>query len=126
MDKANRFSKEGIVDMFYNNMLYVIIAVILLVIIIMEPSFVRLSNFTTILTQSATKIIYACGVAGIIVLGGTDLALGREVGLAAVVAASLLQSVEYSQRVFSPDKIPALPLIIPVLLVMVMLALISG
>ena len=64
--------------------------------------------------------------AGIIVLGGTDLALGREVGLAAVVAASLLQAVSYSQRVFSPDQVPALPLIVPLLLVMVLLAVISG
>ena len=86
----------------------------------------RLSNVTTILTQSATKIIYACGVAGIIVLGGTDLALGREVGLAAVIAASLLQAADYSQRIFSLDTVPALPLIVPLLLVMVILAVISG
>lgn len=113
-------------DILYDYALYFIIGIMLLVIIAMEPSFVKLSNFTTILTQSATKIIYACGVAGIIVLGGTDLALGREVGLAAVVAASLLQAVDYSQRVFSADTVPALPLLVPLLLVMVLLALISG
>lgn len=94
---------KKIVDWLYNYSLYFIIGALLLVIIAIEPSFVRVSNFTTILTQSATKIIYACGIAGIIVLGGTDLALGREVGLAAVVAASLLQAVDYSQRVFSAD-----------------------
>jgi len=115
-----------IVDSIYNYSLYIIIGLLLAVIIAIEPSFVRVSNFTTILTQSATKIIYACGIAGIIVLGGTDLALGREVGLAAVVAASLLQSVEYSQRVFSADVVPALPLIVPILLVMVLLAVISS
>ena len=89
---------KKIVDWLYDYSLYFIIGALLLVIIAIEPSFVRVSNFTTILTQSATKIIYACGIAGIIVLGGTDLALGREVGLAAVVAASLLQAVDYSQR----------------------------
>lgn len=104
---------KKIVDWLYNYSLYFIIGALLLVIIAIEPSFVRVSNFTTILTQSATKIIYACGIAGIIVLGGTDLALGREVGLAAVVAASLLQAVDYSQRVFSADQVPALPLIVP-------------
>lgn len=65
-------------------------------------------------------------MAGIIVLGGTDLALGREVGLAAVIAASLLQAADYSQRIFSLDTVPALPLIVPLLLVMVILAVISG
>lgn len=126
MEKSNVKMRDKVMDILYDNALYVIIGVMLMVIIAMEPSFVKLSNFTTILTQSATKIIYACGVAGIIVLGGTDLALGREVGLAAVVAASLLQSVEYSQRVFSPDVVPALPLIVPILLVALLLAVISG
>ena len=113
-------------DWLYNYSLYFIIGALLLVIIAIEPSFVRVSNFTTILTQSATKVIYACGIAGIIVLGGTDLALGREVGLAAVVAASLLQAVDYSQRVFSADQVPALPLIVPLLLVMVLLGIICA
>lgn len=118
--------KRTLTDILYDYALYFIIGILLLVIIAMEPSFVRLSNVTTILTQSATKIIYACGVAGIIVLGGTDLALGREVGLAAVIAASLLQVADYSQRIFSLDTVPALPLIVPLLLVMVILAVISG
>ncbi len=118
--------KRTLTDVLYDYALYFIIGVLLLVIIAMEPSFVRLSNVTTILTQSATKIIYACGVAGIIVLGGTDLALGREVGLAAVIAASLLQAADYSQRIFSLDTVPALPLIVPLLLVMAILAVISG
>lgn len=126
MAKESTKSHEKIIDMLYDNALYVIIGVLLLVIIAMEPSFVKLSNFTTILTQSSTKIIYACGVAGIIVLGGTDLALGREVGLAAVVATSLLQAVDYSQRVFSPEQVPALPLIVPIILVALLLAVISG
>lgn len=51
---------------------------------------------------------------------------GREVGLAAVIAASLLQAADYSQRIFSLDTVPALPLIVPLLLVMVILAVISG
>ncbi len=126
MAKSNAKWREKIGDMLYDNALYFIIGILLLTIILIEPSFVKLSNFTTILTQSATKIIYACGVAGIIVLGGTDLALGREVGLAAVIAASLLQSIDYSQRVFSPGTIPALPLIVPLVLVMLILAIISG
>lgn len=124
--EKTKITKEKVIDSLYDNALYLIIAAILIVIIALEPTFVRLTNFTTIFTQSATKIIYALGVAGIIVLGGTDLALGREVGLAAVVAASLLQAVDYSQRVFSPDVVPALPLIIPIIVVAIMLAIISG
>lgn len=126
MNKKKSFTKESFIDALYDNALYLIIAAILAVIIAIEPSFVRLTNFTTIFTQSATKIIYALGVAGIIVLGGTDLALGREVGLAAVVAASMLQAIDYSQRVFTPEQLPALPFIVPVLIVCLLLAVISG
>lgn len=48
---------KKIVDWLYDYSLYFIIGALLLVIIAIEPSFVRVSNFTTILTQSATKII---------------------------------------------------------------------
>ena len=85
-----------VLDFLFDNALYFIIGILVLIIITVEPTFVKVSNFTTILTQSATKIIYACGVAGIIVLGGTDLSLGRQVGLAAVIAALLLQAANYS------------------------------
>lgn len=113
-------------NFLFDNALYFIIGVLVLIIIIVEPSFLKISNFTTILTQSATKIIYACGVAGIIVLGGTDLSLGRQVGLAAVIAASLLQAANYSQRVFSQEAVPVLPMIIPLTLVMLLLSIISS
>ena len=56
MARENIKSRDKIIDLLYDNALYVIIGIMLLVIIVMEPSFVRLSNFTTILTQSATKI----------------------------------------------------------------------
>ena len=118
--------KAKVMDFFYDYALYFIIGALLLVIIAVEPSFVRITNMTTILTQSATKVIYACAVAGIIVLGGTDLALGREVGMAAVIAASLLQAGEYTQRVFSIDIVPELPLVVPMVLVMAILAVVSG
>lgn len=120
MKKSNKA-----VDFLYDNSLYVIIGILLAIIIIVDPTFVKLSNFTTILTQSATRIIFACGIAGIIVLGGTDLALGREVGLAGVVAAAFLQSVTYSQRVF-PETFPQLPIFVVILIAMAIIAAISA
>ena len=120
MKKSNK-----IVDFLYDNSLYVIIGILLVIIVAVDPSFLRLNNFTTILTQSSTRIIFACGIAGIIVLGGTDLALGREVGLAGVAAAAFLQSATYSQRVFSED-FPQLPIIVVILMTMAIIAVISS
>lgn len=48
------------------------------------------------------RIIIALGVAGLIVTQGTDLSAGRQVGLAAVIAATMLQAVDNANKVF-PD-----------------------
>ena len=80
--------------------------------------------FKNILTQSSVKLILAFGVGGIIILQGTDLSLGRMVGFAAVVAGSMLQAPDYANR-FYPDM-PQLPLFIPLIIVMVIMAFFSG
>ncbi|MDR1277625.1 MAG: galactose/methyl galactoside ABC transporter permease MglC, partial [Treponema sp.] len=89
---------------------------LILVITIREPSFLSLNNFRNILSMSATRIIIAMGMGAILITGGVDLSAGRMVGLAAVLSASLLQSLEYSRRMY-PD-LPALPLVVPILVAM--------
>ncbi len=116
------------------NAIYIVLAVIIIAIIIKDPSFiirtkggVRSFNwavFTNILTQSSVRLILALGVAGIIILQGTDLSLGRSVGFAAVISASLLQRPDYAAR-FYPDLV-ALPLIVPMLAAMVTCAFFSA
>ena len=104
-----------------NNGLYMFLIALLAIIIAINPSFFRPQNFITILTQSCTRIMLALGVAGIIVLGCVDLSLGRNMGMAAIVACSLLQRVGYSQRIF--HNLPRLPVILPIVLVMVLCCL---
>ena len=74
--------------------IYVVLLVLLAIIIFQDPTFLSLLNLSNILTQSSVRIIIALGVAGLIVTQGTDLSAGRQVGLAAVVAATLLQSMD--------------------------------
>lgn len=100
-------------DLLINNAIYIAIFAMIAVIIVLEPSFVSWAVLENILTQSSVRLILAYGVAGIIILQGTDLSLGRMVGLAAVISASMLQRSDYLAR-FYPD-IPALPLIVPLL-----------
>jgi methyl-galactoside transport system permease protein len=57
------------------------------------------------------------GMGAVLITGGVDLSAGRQVGLAAVLSASLLQSVDYSRRMY-PD-LPALPLIVPIVIAMI-------
>lgn len=104
---AMRFLKEGGI--------YAVLLILLAFIIIQEPSFVSLRNLSNILTQSSVRIIIALGVASLIVTQGTDLSAGRQVGLAAVISATLLQALDNVNKVFpeiGPLPIPAVILMV--------------
>ena len=105
--------KTSISEALINYSLYIVLGVMILAVIITEPSFISAKNITNILSQASTRGILALGVAGLIVLQGTDLSAGRILGLTAIVSASLLQSVTYSSRMY--QDLPQLPLIIPFL-----------
>lgn len=92
--------------------LYLVLFILLAIIIIKEPSFLSLRNFRNIFTQSSVRMIIALGVAGIIVTQGTDLSAGRQVGLAAVVSATLLQAVTNANKVFPGLGEVPLPVVI--------------
>lgn len=104
--------------------LVIVLLVMIIGIIIIEPSFLQWRVFTDIITQSAVKMICALGLMFPLLIGGTDLAGGRQVGLAAVLVASMSQMSGYSNR-FWPD-LPNLPIIIPMLIAMTAVALIGA
>ncbi|MFD0965736.1 galactose/methyl galactoside ABC transporter permease MglC [Seminibacterium arietis] len=102
-------------DFFKQNAIYFVLLILLLIIIAQDPSFLSLRNFSNILTQSSVRLIIALGIAGLLVVQGTDLSAGRQVGLAAVVSATMLQGMDNMNRVF-PD-LPEMPIIAVVILV---------
>jgi len=114
-----RYLKEGGI--------YAVLFILLAIIVIQEPSFLSLRNLSNILTQSSVRIIIALGVAGLIVTQGTDLSAGRQVGLAAVLSATLLQAADNVNKVF-PDlgEIPIVAVIIAVCAVGAFIGLING
>ena len=115
--------QPGILRWIKEGGIYAVMLLLLAVIIIQEPSFVSLRNLSNILTQSSVRIIIALGVASLIVTQGTDLSAGRQVGLAAVISATLLQALDNVNRVF--PEIGPLPIPAVILLVCVIGALIG-
>jgi methyl-galactoside transport system permease protein len=101
-------------EFLLNYALYIILIAILVIVSIIRPNFVALSNILNILKQASTKGILALGCAGIIVLAGTDLSIGRILGFSAAVTASLVQSVSYASRYYQ-GMTAQLPLIVPFL-----------
>lgn len=109
--------KYNISNILINYSLYIVLGIMILSVIIREPSFVSAKNITNILSQASTRGILALGVAGLIVLQGTDLSAGRILGLTAIISASLLQSATYSARMY--PNLPQLPLILPFLIAII-------
>ena len=112
-----KLNKESLQNFLLNYALYIVLFAMIVFFVIKEPTFLSLKNFTNILSQASTRGILALGVAGLIVLQGTDLSAGRILGFTAIVSASLLQSTTYTARMY-PD-LPALPLILPMFIAIV-------
>lgn len=102
LSKAREFaSKEAI---------FLVLLGLVIAIGAMQPSFLSVANLVNILMIASVRAIIALGEGGILITRGTDLSAGRTVGLAAVIAASLMQRPDYSSRMY-PD-LPELPVIV--------------
>lgn len=112
-----KLKSQQTTDFLLNYALYIILGILILAVILYEPSFVSVTNFTNILTQASTRAILALGVAGLIVLRGTDLSAGRILGITAAISASFLQRIDYGARMY-PD-LGILPVVVPLLAALV-------
>ncbi|KAB8310938.1 MULTISPECIES: galactose/methyl galactoside ABC transporter permease MglC [Rahnella] len=120
-------NKKSVLTYLKEGGIYVVLLVLLAIIIIQDPSFLSLVNLSNILTQSSVRVIIALGVAGLIVTQGTDLSAGRQVGLAAVVAATMLQAMDNVNKVFPHLEVVPIPLVIlTVCIVGALIGLLNG
>lgn len=86
-------------------------AIILLIILLAIYTWLNSNNFMSrdnvgnLISNVAPRFIIACGVSGCLITKGTDLSAGRQVGLAACLAAMMQQTLDYSARVlpWMPD-----------------------
>ena len=110
-------------EFFINNSLYILLILAIIGIAVYQPRFLSLTSIVNILSLSAANLPIALGIAGCIILTGTDLSAGRIVGLCACVAASLLQTFGYPNKMF-PD-LPTLPIWLVLLIVVAIGALVG-
>ena len=125
MTNSKKMNPQKLKDTLLKYALYIILLLLLVVIVAIKPNFLSVGNLISILKQASTKGILAYGVAGIIILAGTDLSVGRVLGLCAAVAASLLQSVTFASRYY-PSITEPLPLIVPFLACVAIAVVISA
>lgn len=115
MEKAKRVNHRNLGEFMLNYALYFMLGLILVTVVIIKPNFFEITNLINIVKQASTKGILALGCAGLIVLAGTDLSIGRVLGLCAAVTASLVQSVTYASRMY-PQMTEPINLMIPLIL----------
>lgn len=92
--------RRVVTDLVLNNAMYIIIALAIIFIALRVPSFLSVSSIINIISLTAAKLPIALGIAGAIVLTGTDISAGRAVGLTACISASLLQVASYPNKMF--------------------------
>ena len=95
-------------ELIINNSLYVFLVAAVVVIQFISPNFLSGPSIVNIISLSAANLPIALGIAGAIILTGTDLSAGRIVGLVACVSASLLQASGYPNKMF--PELPTLNL----------------
>ena len=100
--------KEWRREFIINNSLYFFLIAAVVAIQFISPNFLSGPSIVNIISLSAANLPIALGIAGAIILTGTDLSAGRIVGLVACVSASLLQASGYPNKMF-PD-LPVMPL----------------
>ncbi len=121
-EEATKRSGAGVKKWILNNPIYIVLVALIVIITAVDSTFLSMKNLWFIVTQASTRMILALGVAGIIVLGGADLSIGRMIGVSAVISASLLQSLDNPNIIFPGLD---LPVILPVILVVLISAIFS-
>ena len=111
-------------DLILNNALIIIMILAVIYIAIINENFLKAASIINIISQTAAYLPAALGIAGCIVLTGTDLSAGRAVGLTACISASLLQNAENLANKMWPE-IGTLPIWAVIIIAMAIGALIG-
>ncbi|GLO63867.1 sugar ABC transporter permease [Vibrio sp. MACH09] len=101
--------------------IYFVFIAMCVVMSILSPVFLSVANLLNVMTQMASIGLLALGVTIIIITRGIDLSSGSVLALAAVVSASMAQSVDWAMRMY--PTMPELPIIIPILIALAVGAL---
>lgn len=107
----------------------IVIVLLLLVLLtgITKDNFFSLRNLSNISVNTAARVIIAFGVSGCLITKGTDLSAGRQVGLSACIAGTLLQTADFSGKFFKGlGDVPVIGVLLLCILICCIFGLING
>jgi len=115
--------QHAVVNWALDHAMIIIIIAMAIYVQIMKPAFFSVPSLVNIVSLTAARLPMALGVAGCIVLAGTDLSGGRIAGMTAFIAAILLQKVGANGKIL--EGIGPQPLILVIILVMIVGAMVG-
>ena len=115
--------KNAVVNWMLDHAMIIIIVLLAFYVQLMKPAFFSVPSLVNIVSLTAARLPMALGVAGCIVLAGTDLSGGRIAGMTAYIAAILLQKVGANGKIL--ENVGPQPLILVIVLVMIVGALVG-
>ena len=115
--------RQAAVNWALDHAMIIIIIAMAIYVQIMKPTFFSVPSLVNIISLTAARLPMALGVAGCIVLAGTDLSGGRVAGMTAFIAAILLQKVGANGKIL--EGIGPQPLILVIILVMIVGAMVG-
>ena len=110
-DMTPRERRAYLGNLLINNSLSLFLLIAVIFIACLNPRFLSWPSIINIISLSAANLPIALGIAGAIILTGTDLSAGRIVGLVACVSAALLQSTGYAGKMFPALKTPPIAVV---------------
>ena len=120
---AKSWDAKRVGNLLLDNALYILMIIFVIYIAIVNENFLKPASLINIVSMTAAYLPAALGIAGCIVLTGTDLSAGRAVGLTACVSASLLQAVGTANKMWD---IPTLPVPVVIIIAMALGAIIGA
>ena len=118
---------QYILRFLFNNIIVVLLVIISIVVAILKPTFLQPPSIRNMIANTSTRFIIALGASGAIITKGVDLTAGRAVGLTGCLAATFLQSITYSGKVYpNIGDIPIPLVLIGVMVIAMMFGMING
>lgn len=105
----NKVYNFHLTDFLLKNGLTIVIILFFIVLVIIAPikegvSLLSLNHILAILENSSTRVFFALGVAGLILLAGTDLSIGRMIGLSATITAIIWHQGDNAIKLFGSEN----------------------
>lgn len=95
--------KRRLMHLFKDNIIAFLLVLLVIFVGLTKDNFFTWANFANIVSNVTPRFIIALGVSGCLIIRGTDLSAGRAVGLAGVVACTLLQRNDYTDKFFGAN-----------------------